>query len=72
VLRIRELLKNKTFKYSSKTAALWLQYIDMGNIFMRVEHTGNWALHIAAISEMLLFMAASLHNLCTKSAWIYV
>jgi len=52
-----------------------LQYMDTVDIMrtiLRTEHTGNWALHIAAISEMLPFMTASLHNFYTKSAWIYV
>ena len=77
VLRIKELLRNKTesLKSSSRTAVLWLQYMDMVDIlrkFLRAERTGNWALHLEAISEMLPFMAASGHNLDTKSARIYV
>ncbi|KAJ8414824.1 hypothetical protein AAFF_G00023470 [Aldrovandia affinis] len=77
MLRIKELLKRKTesLKSSSRTAALWLQYMDMVDIlrkFLRAECIGNWALHLEAISEMLPFMAASGHNLYTKSAWIYV
>jgi len=69
------MLRNKTLTYSSRTAALMLQYMDTVDIMrtiLRTEHTGNWALHIAAISEMLPFMTASLHNFYTKSAWIYV
>ncbi|WAR15643.1 LOW QUALITY PROTEIN: hypothetical protein MAR_005748 [Mya arenaria] len=68
LLSVKELLRNKTdfLKSSSRTAALCLQYMDMVDIlrkFLRTERTGNWALHIAAISEMLLFIAASGHNL---------
>lgn len=72
VLRIKELLRNKreSLQSSSRTAALWLQYIEMVDIlckFLRAERTGNWALHLEAISEMLPFMAASGQNLYTKS-----
>jgi hypothetical protein len=77
VLRIKELLPNKTesITFSSRTAALWLQYMAMIDIlrkFLRAESTGNWTLHLAAKAEMLPFMAASGHNLYTKSAQIYV
>ena len=53
----------------------WMQYMDMVDIlrkFLRAERTGNCALHLEAISEMLPFIAASRHNLYTKSARIYV
>jgi hypothetical protein len=77
VLRIKDKLNKKieSLKSSSRTAALWLQYMDMVDIlrkFLRAECTGNWALHLEAISEMLPFMAVSGHNLYTKLARIYV
>ena len=77
MLIIKELLKSKTesLKSSSRTAALWLQYMDMADIlrkFLRAKRTRNWALHLEAISEILPFMAASGDNLYTKSARIYV
>ena len=60
---ISSLLKQKTdFLASSKTAQLWLQYMDMINIlrkYIRAERTGNWELHLQAVSEMLPYMAAS-------------
>ena len=77
VLRIKKTMRNKTesLKFFSRTAALWSQYMDMVDIlrkFLRAERTENWALHLEAISEMLPFMAASGHNLYTKSAGIDV
>ena len=60
---------------SSRTAALWLQYMDMIDIlrqYIRAERTGNWALHLDAISKMLPYLAASGHNHYTKSAWVYL
>eukprot|EP00794_Sanderia_malayensis_P018452 gene18452-20301_t len=38
----------------SRTAELWLQYIDYFDLlkqFIRAERTGNWVLHLAAISQ---------------------
>ena len=66
--------KNDSLK-SSRTAALWLQYMDMIDIlrqYIRAERTGNWALHLEAISKMLPYLAASGHNHYTKSAWVYL
>ena len=77
VFRVKELLKSKKefLKSSSRTAALWIQYLDMMDIvrkFIRAERTGNWALHLESLSEMLPFMAAAGHNLYTKSVQLYV
>lgn len=50
---------------------LWLQYTDMIDIlrkFIKAERTGHWLQHLEALSEMLLYMIASGHNLYTKSA----
>ena len=60
---------------SSRTATLWMQYMDMVDTlrkFLRAEHTGNWELHLQAVSEMLPYLAASGHNNYTKSALIYL
>ena len=61
---------------SSRTAVLWLQYyIDMIDIlrkFIRAERTGNWDLHLQALSEMLPVLAASWHNNYTKSVLYYL
>ena len=58
VSRIKNLLENstQTLKNSSRTTTLWLQYMEMVAIlhmFIRAERTGNWALHLPAVSEML-------------------
>ena len=58
-----------------RTAQLWLQYMDMVDIllkFLKAERTGNWDLHLQALTEMLPFLAASGHNLYTKSVHIYL
>ena len=49
--------------------------MDMINIlckYIRAERTGNWELHLQAVSEMLPYMAASGHNNYTKCIWIYL
>ncbi len=55
--RISAALKRETESLeSSRTAALWLQYMDMVDIlrkYIRAERTGNWELHLQAVSEML-------------------
>ena len=54
---------------------MWFQYMDMIDILrkhIRAEHTGNWELHLQAVSEMLPYLAASGHNNYTKSALIYL
>ena len=77
VSRITNLLENssQTLKNSSRTAKLWLQYMEMVAIlcmFIQAERTSNWALHLRAVSEMLPYMAVSGHNLYTKSARVYL
>jgi len=65
------LQRKKEFLKSYRTAVLWLQYMDMIDILrkhIRAERTGNWKLHLEAVSDMLPYMAATGHNNYTKSA----
>ena len=60
---------------SSRTSALWLQYMNMVDVlrkFVQAEYTGNWELHLQALSEMLPYIAASGHNHYTKSGFVYL
>ena len=60
---------------TSRTAALWLQYMEMVNILptsIKVERTANRELHLQAVSEMLPYIAASGHNLYFKCAQLYL
>ena len=66
---------SESVKISSRTAALWNQYMNMTDIlrnFIRAERTGNWALHLQSIQDMLPYLAASGHNMYTKSAMLYL
>ena len=74
IVKINTALKaQKELVKSSRTAMLWLQYMEMVDIlrkYIRAERTGNWELHLQALSEMLPYMAASGHNNYTKSGLI--
>ena len=62
-------------KMSSRTSALWVQYMNMVDIlrkFIRAERTGNWALHLQAMQDLLPYLAASGHNMYTKFARVYL
>ena len=53
-----------SFISKSRTARLWLQYMDYvetGRDFIRAAITGNWDLHLRSISKMLNIFAATGH-----------
>lgn len=59
----------------SRTAALWIQYLEMVDIlrsFIKAERTANWELHLEALTRMLPYLAASGHNLYVKCARLYL
>lgn len=76
LIRITEHIeKYKESLKTSRTSALWMQYMDMIDLlkkFIKAERTGNWRLHLEALSEMLPYLAASGHNNYTKSVWMYL
>ena len=49
-----------------------MDMVDILRKYIRAERTGNWNLHLQAIQEMLPYLAASGHNLYTKSSRLYV
>ncbi|XP_031573294.1 zinc finger protein 177-like [Actinia tenebrosa] len=75
--KIKESVKQKAneIRERSRTAALWLQYMEMVDIlrtFIKAERTANWELHLHAVSQMLPYLAASGHNHYLKSALLYL
>ena len=46
--------------------------VDILRKFIKAERTGHWVQHLEALSEMLPYMAASGHNLYTKSSKLYL
>ena len=68
--------KRSIVQASSRTAALWLQYmymIDIFHEFIKAERTANWHMHLETASHMLPpYFAASGHNLYTKSCHLYL
>ena len=64
-----------TAKAASRTAALWIQYMEMIDLlraFIRAEQTANWELHLQVVAQMLPYFAASGHNLYAKCAYLSV
>ena len=49
-----------------------MNMVDILRKFIRAERTGNLALHLQAIQDMLPYMTNSGQNLYTKSARIYL
>jgi len=59
----------------SRTAALWIQYLEMVDMlrsFIKAERTANWELHLKALTRMLPYLAASGHNLYVKCTRLYL
>ena len=59
----------------SRTARYWLmfmRFISIVRVFIRVERTGNWDLHSKASQDILPSFAASGHNNNSKCARIYL
>lgn len=60
---------------TSKTAAVWLLYMEMVEIltsFIKAERIGDWDLHLQSLCRMLPYFAAAGHNLYLKSAYVYL
>ena len=54
----------------SRTAKLWLQYMEMVELlqkFIKAERTGNWPMKLETTREMIEFLAAAGRNPYTKS-----
>jgi len=65
--KVEELLLSTKRKLSStsRTACLWLQYIDYVSVmkqFIFAERTGNWHLHLKSVGDMLNLFAAMGHS----------
>ena len=64
-----------TLEENSRTAKLWIQYIDQVDtikLFIRAERTGDWNFHLIAVGKMLNIFAASGHHNYAKSAQLYL
>ena len=62
-------------KSKSRTAKLWLNYmdyIDIIKMFIRGERTGDWGTHIHASTKMLNIFAATGHIHYAKSTRLYI
>ena len=65
----------ETLESKYLTAKLWLEYMEMVNItraFIRSERTGDWSLQLRTLQDMLPYLAASGHDIYTKSLYVYL
>ena len=77
VLKLEECLEKykASLAEHSPTAKLWLQYIEYVEtlkLFIRVERSGNWLLHLVAVTRMLNLFDATGHINYAKSARLYL
>ena len=76
IMRIIERLDvNKQSFQASRTAELWLQFMNMMDIltmFLKGERMGIWELHIQPMYEMMPYLAAYGHTLYTKCIHVYL
>jgi len=59
----------------SRTSQLWLLYmrcVELVKMFLFAERTGNWLMHVHAVSDMLGIFAATGHANYAKAARLYV
>ena len=74
--RIRHMIeRQKEALKQSRTACLWLQYMDMMDIlrrFTKAERTGNWDLHVHTVREMLPHFLAAGRTLYGNIAYVYL
>lgn len=67
--------KSVELSSSSRTSALWIQYIKYVSIareFIRAERTSDWPLHVIATKSMLNLFAATGHNNYAKTCRLYL
>lgn len=65
----------KKARENSRTAKLWLQYIDLIILvmeFIKAERTGNWKKHIETIKLMIPIFHSAGHSLYAKCAHLYL
>ena len=61
--------------HDNRTAKLWMQYMNMVDIFkkfIKAERLGKWDLHLEAAQDMLPYIAATGHNNYLKSVHLYL
>jgi hypothetical protein len=69
-----EELKKKLIE-GSRTARLWLEYLRYISVvkeFILIERTGNWQIHLKAVSDKLGLFAATGYNSYAKRAKLYL
>ena len=73
LVRIKWKLDDLKQTMTTRTAMLWLQYLDMVSIlrrFIKAERMAHWKLHLQTVQDMLPYFAAFGHSLYAKSAYV--
>ena len=75
-IKIQESLEAyKTTLSKSRTAKLWLQYMEMVELlqkFTKAERTGNWPMKLETTRDMIDYLAAAGRNAYTKSLLLHL
>ena len=75
LVRIKGKLDDLKQTMTTRTAMLWLQYLDIVSIlqrFIKAERMANWKLHLQTVQDMLPYFAASGHLLYAKPVYVYL
>ena len=59
----------------SRTGKLWMEYIRQVRVlplFIQAKQTGNWGLHLYAVSEIIPILHTAAHLAYAKSARLYL
>ena len=75
LVRIKGKLDDLKQTMTTRTAMLWLQYLDMVSIlqrFIKAERMANWKLHLQTVQDTLPYFAASGHSLYAKPVYVYL
>jgi len=74
---LRQVMKKAKVQASeeSRTATLWIQYInyiDIVKAFIRAERTGDWEMHLTCVAKMLNLCCSTGHHNYAKSARLHL
>ena len=75
LLRARLVESKEALVQKSRTAKLWLQYMDHITLvkdFIRAERTSNWQLHLTTVRRMLNLFAAAGHTNYARCGRLYL
>ena len=76
LMRVIQILVDlgKDLSTTSRTRKLWIKYMELVRIllFIRAEHTGDWALHLFCVAKMIPVLHSGGHIAYAKSTRLYL